>query len=131
MKFQNVMRMQMIMVGLAAALFFTATVRAQEITNTEFNSAPNAVPFVQPAALQPSNSSNAGLTGSQTVQAVGFIAASASVQQASMVPAKSARVWVASTLLLCIGLVVFCARTTKNDDLDPRKSIRARSMPLV
>jgi hypothetical protein len=48
-----------------------------------------------------------------------------------MVPSKSARVWVASTLLFCIGLVAFCARTTKNDDLDPRKSIRARSMPLV
>jgi hypothetical protein len=131
MKFPKMFRMQMILAGLAAALFFAGTARAQEITNIEFNNAPNSVPFVQPPPMQPSNSnsSNAGLTGSQAMKAVGSISASASVQQARVTPSKSARMWVASTLVFCVGLLVSCARTTKNEGLNPRNSIR--SMPLA
>src|SRR5215472_4392003 len=48
MRFQKILRTQMIITGLGAALLFAGAVRAQEITNTEFNDGPNVTAFAQP-----------------------------------------------------------------------------------
>ena len=47
MKFQKMLRTQMIVTGLGAALLFASTVKAQEITNTEFNDGPYVTAFAQ------------------------------------------------------------------------------------
>jgi len=131
MKFQKMFRMQMMLVGLAAAFFFAGTVRAQEITNTEFPDGSNAVPFVQPASASATVPSTAELSSSQAMQAAQSISASASVQQAGVLQSKSSQLWIASTFLLCVGAGALYSRTPKREDRDPRKAIRARSMPLV
>ena len=48
MRFQKMLRTQMIITGLGAALLFASTVKAQEITNTEFNDGPYVTAFAQP-----------------------------------------------------------------------------------
>lgn len=131
MKVQSTIRMQMVLAGLAAAFLFAGTARAQEIYNTEFNDAPNVVPFVQPSPTQPSEMVNTSMSSAQAVQAASSITTSTQVERAGIGQSKSAKVWVASTLLFSIGLFFFSARTSKSEDLDPRKSIRARSMPLA
>ena len=48
MRFQKILRTQMIITGLGAALLFAGTVKAQEITNTEFNDGPYVTAFAEP-----------------------------------------------------------------------------------
>jgi predicted metal-binding membrane protein len=48
MRFQKILRTQMIITGLGAALLFAGSVNAQEITNTEFNDGPYVTAFAQP-----------------------------------------------------------------------------------
>ena len=50
MRFQKILRTQMIITGLGAALLFAGSVKAQEITNTEFNDGPYVTAFAQPKA---------------------------------------------------------------------------------
>ena len=48
MRFQKILRTQMIITGLGAALLFAGSIKAQEITNTEFNDGPYVTAFAQP-----------------------------------------------------------------------------------
>jgi predicted metal-binding membrane protein len=48
MRFQKMLRTQMLITGLGAALLFAGSVKAQEITNTEFNDGPYVTAFTQP-----------------------------------------------------------------------------------
>ena len=48
MRFQKMLRTQMIITGLGAALLFAGSIKAQEITNTEFNDGPYVTAFAQP-----------------------------------------------------------------------------------
>ena len=51
MKIQNIIRMNAVAIGFAAALFLATTpVRSQEITNTEFSQGPYATAYAQPTA---------------------------------------------------------------------------------
>jgi predicted metal-binding membrane protein len=50
MRFQRMLRTQMIITGLGAALLLAGSVKAQEITNTEFSDGPNVTAFAQPTA---------------------------------------------------------------------------------
>jgi len=54
MKIRNMVRWQLILAGLAAALYFAPAAHSQEITNTDFADGPNVVAFTQPAATLPS-----------------------------------------------------------------------------
>lgn len=116
MKSRKLFRMQMILAGLAAAFFFAGASRAQEITNTEFNNAPNTVPFAQPSPERSSGAATVALTGSQAMKAAGSIVASIPVQRAAIAQPKSAKVWVGGTLLICVGLFFFSTRTAKNEN---------------
>ena len=50
MRFQKMLRTQMIIAGLGAALLFAGSVKAQEITNTEFSDGPYVTAFAKPTA---------------------------------------------------------------------------------
>ena len=62
MKFQKMLRTQMIVTGLGAALLFAGSAKAQEITNTEFNDGPYVTAFAQ----QPTPSVSAQATPAST-----------------------------------------------------------------
>jgi len=59
MKIRNIVRWQLILAGLAAALYFAPAAQSQEITNTAFADGPNVIAFAQPDATQPSGPSTA------------------------------------------------------------------------
>ena len=48
MRFQKMLRTQMLITGLGAALLFAGSVKAQEITNSEFSDGPYVTAFAQP-----------------------------------------------------------------------------------
>ena len=102
MKFQKMFRMQMMLVGLAAAFFFAGTVRAQEITNTEFNDGPNVVSLAQPAAA---DQATYALPSSQAIQASESVAAASAAPQQASVTVPSPSAWVTFLLTLGVGLL--------------------------
>jgi len=57
MRYQSVMRTQLIIGGLATVLLFPGVTKGQEISNTAFDDGPNAVPFTQPVAAQGADNS--------------------------------------------------------------------------
>jgi hypothetical protein len=52
MKLRNVFQMQVMVVGLGAALLLGGSVRAQELENTNWDDGPGVVPFAQQAPAQ-------------------------------------------------------------------------------
>jgi hypothetical protein len=106
MRFQNNIRKGLIFAGIAAALaLLPATVKAQEITNTEFNDGPNVVAMAQPtAAAYDTTSATDSLPATQAILATESIAASAEPVQAS-VTAPVPSTWVTFLLTLCVGLI--------------------------
>jgi hypothetical protein len=50
MKFQNILRMQAIVIGIGAVLFLASPTPGQEIVNTEFSDGPYVATFQQPTA---------------------------------------------------------------------------------
>jgi hypothetical protein len=105
MKFHNNIPKGLIFAGIAAALaVLPATVKAQEITNTEFNDGPNVVAMAQPtAAKSDTASATNSLPATQAILATEAIAASAEPVQASVAPIPST--WVTFLLTLCVGLI--------------------------
>jgi len=51
MKMQNIIRVQVVMVGLGAALLFASKAQSQEIVNTEFNDGPYVAAYDQPTTI--------------------------------------------------------------------------------
>ena len=52
MRFQNVIRTQLVIAGLGTALLFPGVKKAQEISNTTFDDGPNGAPLARPVAAQ-------------------------------------------------------------------------------
>ena len=53
MKFQDIIRMQAIVIAIGAVLFLASQAPAQEIVNKEFSDGPNVATFQQPTATPP------------------------------------------------------------------------------
>lgn len=110
MKFQTIIRKSLIIAGFSAALvLLPASVKAQEITNTEFNDGPNVTALAQPSAPeQPTVATT--IPSSQALQASESIGASVQSEQASFiqVPAPS-DAWVTTSLLVGVGLIALYA----------------------
>ena len=52
MRFQNVIRTQLVIAGLGTALLFPGVTKAQEISNATFDDGPNGAPLARPVAAQ-------------------------------------------------------------------------------
>jgi hypothetical protein len=108
MKFYNIVRTSLIVAGFSAALvLLPASVKAQEITNTEFNDGPNVTTLAQPSVEQTTINT---MPSSQALQASESITASVQPEQASFiqVPAPSDK-WVSTSLLVGIGAIALYA----------------------
>ena len=110
MKFDNIIRKSLIVAGFSAALvLLPASVKAQEITNTEFNDGPNVTTLAQPSAEQTTTATTT-MPSSQALQATESITASVQPEQVSLiqVPAPSDK-WVSTSLLVGIGAIALYA----------------------
>lgn len=113
MKFQNMIRTQLVVVGIGAALMFAGTAKSQEIENSTFSDGPNVVAFAQPTA-QDAVAPNTALAGSQAVRPTAAINPSTNVisaQQASLEQQPPTDTWLLGTLLACIGAIALYALT--------------------
>ena len=103
MKFQNVIRMQLILAGLAAVLLMPGCVRAQQdMDPTVFDVNPNVSPADNTPAIQ---------TAASTTPETAPVAASASSEAAVTQEVKSAdspviwTLWICATLIALRGVV--------------------------
>lgn len=128
MKFQKMIRMQMILTGLAAALLLASSAKSQEITNTAFNDGPNVVPFEQFVPDQVPVKSTAAVTDSQAARSIAQTSTSSVSQEAGLVQTQEG--WMTTALLICIGLVSLYALSEAkraNRNARPRTSSNVRT----
>jgi hypothetical protein len=110
MKFENIIRKGLIVAGFSTALvLLPASVKAQEISNTEFTDGPNVTALAQPSVSQQAVTTT--MPSSQALQANESISSAyAPSEQASLiqVPAPS-EAWVTAALLVGILLIALYA----------------------
>lgn len=129
MKFNNVIRKGLLITGIAAAfVFLPGSVKAQEITNTEFSDGPNVAVLAQPTAASQNTGAVTALPPTQVLLATSAIPGSAGNQQAS-VQAPEPAPWVTFALVLCVGLLSLRALIT--DRAARKMATRPRSYLLT
>ena len=113
MKIQNILRMQVAMMGFAGMMFLASAAPAQEITNTEWPDAPGATESVQAAARPVASEGNS-------------TAANASVSQdAAISPLPGMEAWMAGSLLAFAAMVGWFKRSAvRRVDQDLKSRIR-------
>ena len=113
MRFQKMLRTQLIITGLGAALLLAGSVKAQENTNTEYSDGPYVVAFAQPA-----ESAFAQSTPATSVPVTNeFRSVQAAAVSMPVVPGDSGVAWsateqwvIAGTLFIALGVIMFyCA----------------------
>jgi hypothetical protein len=115
MKFRTTISMQMILMGLAAALLFASSAYAQqEMDPATFPDGPNVEPFRQPAAVTVNNATTTDQANAATAQqATSKEAASdkrAATQEASIAKWTSADASGVLLLAISISLVILYSR---------------------
>jgi hypothetical protein len=101
MKFSKMVRWQLILAGLATALYFAPAAQSQEITNTPFADGPNVTTFAQPEAAQPSAQLPAQATAPAATEATP-VQASLTTQRTALIDSP----WVAAGLTLLLFTVI-------------------------
>ena len=119
MRIATAIRMNAIAIGLGAALICTASVKAQEITNTDWAN-PNTVPFDKQATSAQVQPAAATQTASAPVKAV---AESAAAGRSSVSRADGMAI---GSLAICSGLALYVLPKAKRD----RKRWNARAATL-
>jgi hypothetical protein len=113
MKFNTTIRKGLVIAGFAAFALLPATLKAQEITNSEFSDGPNVTALAQPTAAQQTNGTMTyTLPAPQAIMATTAVASSAvDPQQAELVslPSVSTDEWIVAGLATCAGMIVLLA----------------------
>jgi hypothetical protein len=110
MKFQNIMQTQLIIAGLATVLLFTGITKGQEISNTDFDDGPNAVPFAQPVPAQGLGNSSSTPRSAHATPAMEPTEGPVTGQQITdEQEASTILIWIGAVLVL-IGVISLCAR---------------------
>lgn len=94
MKLRKMVRCQLILAGLSAALYFAPAAYSQEITNTAFDDGPNVATFAQADVVQPSTPSTPSQADVPSLNEVTAIQASLSTPHVALVDSP----WVAAGL---------------------------------
>ena len=113
MKLRNLIRLNAVVIGIAAALFFTSSVRAQEIENTTWTDTPNTVAFLQ-AAPQPATQSatqpaDTTATDSLAISSSAVVSKPAAAREAAVTQWAAVEIWILCSLLICIAIVALYA----------------------
>ena len=113
MRFQKILRTQMIITGLGAALLFAGSVNAQEITNTEFNDGPYVTAFAQPkqsVSAQVTPASTPVMNEFEAKSAVATISMPVVSDDGALVSSEAERWAVAGILSVALVVILFyCA----------------------
>ena len=100
MRFQSIMRTQLVVAGLAAVLSVPGVSRAQEISNTAFDDGPNVAPFAQPVAAQGAASSLSKLpSASDTPEMVASDAPVAAQKNIGEDETSAILIWIGAALV--------------------------------
>lgn len=113
MRFQKMLRTQMIITGLGAALLFAGSVKAQEITNTEFNDGPYVTAFAQPTqsvSAQVTPASTPVMNELEARSAVATISMPVVSDDGTLASSEAERWAVAGILFVAVVVILFyCA----------------------
>lgn len=135
MTFQKMLRTQLIVTGLGAALMLASSAKAQEITNTEFNDGPYVVAFLQPVSAQATPASTPVMNQSQAITAMAAISAPVVPDEETLVATSALERWaVAGVLFIALGVIVFycLAELSALAELKrANRSLRARTAPRM
>lgn len=134
MKFQKIVRLNAIVIGISSALFFTASVRSQEIENTEWNDSSTVAANSQPAPAPPANKSNSSSPDSLAMSPDVPASESTAKQEAAIAQWAPVQFWLLASLLACIAIVAVYslaeARRTNRHIAARMRAINPRSNPL-
>jgi len=108
MKSQNMIRMQLMIAGLGAALILPATVKSQEIENATFNDGPNVVAFAQSSPAQASVAALPSSADTSTVEPI-KVTTDWPAEQAGFARTQSSVTWQTPVLLMAIGVLALYA----------------------
>ena len=105
MKFRKMVRWQLILAGLAAALYFAPVAYSQEITNTAFDDGPYVTTFAQPdVAAQSSAPSVPAQAGVPSLNEVTAVQASLSTPTVTLVDSPWVTAGVTAMLFALIAV---------------------------
>jgi len=110
MRFQNVIRTQLVIAGLGTALLFPGVTKAQEISNTTFDDGPNGAPLARRVAAQGTGNSVSAPPSAQAAPAMTAIDGPVQGQQTTDERESSAiLIWIGAALVW-IGAIGLYAR---------------------
>lgn len=111
MTFAKMLRTQLIVAGFGAALIMAGSVKAQEITNTEFSDGPFVVAFAQqaqPVSAQATPAVAPVMTESQAVQAMAAVSMPIVPDDATLLASPELERWVvAGTLFIALAVIAY------------------------
>jgi len=124
MKLRRMVRWQLILAGLAAALYFAPAAYSQEITNTAFDDGPYVTTFAQSDVAQPSTPSTLAQADVPSLNEVTSVRASLSTPNVTLVDSP----WVAAgiTAILFTAIALFAIGEAKRTR---RNTYSGRSYP--
>jgi len=109
MKVQNVIRMQVVAIGFAAALFFASAAPAQEISNTEWPDGKDVVTAgnaaTAQAAAQPNGAADAQVANSNATANTPAVNQQAAAAQQTPIEGN----WMTTSLVICFALLTLYA----------------------
>jgi len=133
MKFQNMIRTQLVLAGLGAVLLFASSASAQEIENTTFSDGPNVVALAQPTPAQPTLAPSPEQVNSTAIQSEDTNNISVADSLAggdSLAVDPTAGAWLTTSLLICMAVIaVYALAEAKRDERKPRSGRRAYVSP--
>ena len=110
MRFQSIIRTQLVIAGLGTVLLFPGVTKGQEISNTTFDDGPNTAPFAQPVPAQGADNSFSSLPSANATPAMAAIDGPVTAQQTTDGHESSAiLIWIGAALMW-IGAIGLYAR---------------------
>jgi hypothetical protein len=120
----------MIITGLGAALLFAGTVKAQEITNTEFNDGPYVTAFAQPTqsvSAQVTPASTPVMNEIEAMNAVATISMPVGPGDGTLASSEIERWAVAGILFMALVVILFYCVAELSALAELKRSLRART----
>ena len=133
MRFQKMLRTQMIITGLGAALLLAGSARAQEITNIEFSDGPYVTAFAQPTpavSAQVTPAATPVMNEYQAMSAVATISMPAVPEDGTLASSEVERWAVAGILFVALVVILFYCAAELNALAELKRanrSLRART----